>query len=408
MVVRRQQALLAVSMLSRVGVGIVSVFVLVHGLGATDYGFLVTVIAASTIAALLADFGFGAQAMRDIAEAPERAGAIMTDCLRVKGALTALASVMAIVVLAGMNLSTEIFWSSIMLFASVMTLSFGDLAVVSLRGIGRYEVETRAVLLGAVFFALVVGATAVWSPGLLSLSAALLVARIGQTIIALASVAALTRLGVGSHASLGEAWRFVKESSPLALDTVLTVLVQQIDVILVTVILGLEAAALYQVASRLASYCLLPAQVLAGSYIPRLAAARRSGQGMGLELEMQREFAIVGLILGAAFLATPLLAAPLLPTGFDISLGLTIPLAIFIALRFAASAPGIILTVRRQSGVRLMGHVVGLGALLASLPFGLMQIGVVAAPWSMALAAMCTLSTYLVFLVSIRRHEATA
>lgn len=408
MAVRRHQALLAISMLSRIGVGMISLFVLVHGLGAADYGFLVTVIAASTIGSLLTDFGFGTQAMRDVAEAPERAGAIMTDCLRIKGVLTAVASIVAIGVLTTMNLTSELFWSSVMLFASVMALSFGDLMVVSLRGIGRYDVETRVVLIGAVFFSLVVGAVAIWSPGLWQLSAALLVARIGQAVIAFIGVSRLTPLGTGSHANLAEAWRFVRSSSPLALDTALTVLAQQIDVILVTLVLGLEASAIYQVASRLAMYFLLPAQVLAGSYIPRLAAERSAGRGTAVELAIQREFAICGLVLGLAFVAAPWAAGWLLPAGFNIPLALTIPLSIFITLRYLATAYGVILMVRRRTDLRLIGQAVSLSALLVTMPVGLASMGVVAAPWSMSLAAACTMTAYFAFWVHIRREVIAA
>jgi len=395
-------------MLSRIGVGVVSLFVLAHGLGASDYGFVATVVATSTIGALLTDFGFSTQAMRDIAEAPDRAGQIMTDCLRIKGVLTVAATLICLVMLLTMRLSPALFWSSIMLFASVMVLSFGDLAVVSLRGIGRYEEEAIAVLAGAVLFAVVVATTALLAPGLWQLSLALLVSRLGQTCIAFLAVARKAPLGRGSHASLSEAWRFVRSSSPLALDTILTVLAQQVDVIFVSAILGLTASAAYQVASRLAMYFLLPAQVLAGSYIPRLAAERASGGADRLERRMQREFGFVGVALGAAFLLAPLIAGRLLPKGFEIPLSFSIALSAFIALRYMAAAFGVVLMVRRRTDQRLIGQAVGFVAMLITMPIGLKTIGVEAAPWSIAFASACAMAMYLFYWAKINRSAGQA
>lgn len=396
---RRQQFALMISMLCRIGVGLASILVLAHGLNHSDYGFVVTVLAWSAIAALLTDFGFGVQALRDIGANPERAGIIMTECLRVKLILSGLVTFFAGFLLLLLDVSGSLLLASLMLYISLMATSFGDLLSVALRGIGRYDIEAWASLSGATFFVIVITLTAILNPGLLSLSASVLLGRLGQLVVLGISMNRYVRLSPLIGKSDRNLLRFVVHSSPLALDTVLTVLTQQVDVILVGSLLGLEAAASYQVVSRTAMYFLLPAQVLAGVYIPRLAADVRGGRrcSIKMEMDMQREFAIVGGFMALTFLVIPVLIGKILPPDFLVSPEIVVALAGFIFLRFSASASGSILVARKRIDYRLIGQFFGFGVLIFAMPFGLLTIGLTAAPLALAASSFVTFFSYVWF-----------
>ena len=248
----RNKIFLAIAMLARIGTGFVSLFVLARALGPTDYGFVATVFAYSSIAALLTDFGFSVQALRDIGAEPGRAGELIAACIRVKNLLVGAATIAALVALALVGLDAHLFWASLLLFGSIMVLSYGDLAMVALRGIGRYDTETYAVVAGTVSFVVVVGGAAMLSPDILSIAVALLVARLVQTVIAFIAVRRHVVLANCIFGPLLDIIRFARTSSALAIDSILTTVSGQLDVIFVSALLGLEAAGVYQVAARVA------------------------------------------------------------------------------------------------------------------------------------------------------------
>lgn len=103
----RDKLFLAVTLVCRIGVGIASLLVLARGLGPANYGFMATVLAYSSIASLVTDFGFGIQALRDIGAQPDRAGELIAACIRVKNLLVATATIIAVGALYSLNLSTE-------------------------------------------------------------------------------------------------------------------------------------------------------------------------------------------------------------------------------------------------------------------------------------------------------------
>ena len=269
--------------------------------------------------------------MRDIGAEPNRAGELIAACFRVKNLLVAIATALAVTVLLSLDLSAELFQASLMLYGSIIVMSYGDLAMMALRGIGRFDIETYAVFAGSALFVVIVAATALTKPELLPLSAALLLARTGQAVLSFAAVMRFVRLGNCIFGRLGEIMRFARQSSGLALDTVLTVVPGQLDIIFVSSLLGLHAAGTYQVASRLANYVLLPLQVLAQVYMPQLAAAHRNDRAAARKLErhMILEFCGIGIGLGLVFaLLAPILSPVVFGRDYIVPLEVWIAFAI--------------------------------------------------------------------------------
>ena len=385
-------------MLARIGTGFVSLFVLARGLGPADYGFVATVFAYASIAALLTDFGFSVQALRDIGAEPERAGELIAACIRVKNLLVGIATVAAVITLSVLGLDPHLFWSSILLYASIIVLSYGDLALVALRGIGRYDTETYAVVAGTVIFVAIVGGTALTWPDILPVATALLGARIVQTLLSFLAVRRHIRLANCLYGPLLDIIGFAKSSSALALDSVLTTVSAQLDVIFVSAILGLEAAGVYQVAGRVAGYFLLPAQVLAGVFLPKLAAERGKGiwPPSPLKLRMQLEFSAVGALSAIGILIISQFSVQMFGAQYDTPIFIWAGFAAFIFMRYFAATFGSVLIAENLTRYRILGQAVGLVFILLAMPIVLMTAGLLWAPWVMVGSATLTSIVYIV------------
>ncbi len=401
----RQKVYLAISLASRVGAGVVMLLFLARALGPTDYGFVVTVLAYSQLIAMLTDFGFGVQALRDIGAEPHRAGAIISACLRVKNILVAMASVLALTALLVLPLRPETMLACVLLYASIICLSYADLVLVTFRGIGGYGQEAYIAVAGALLFAIVVGPTAVLVPQILPVSLALLLARLTYMAIALVCVSRNVKFENPVLGPAGEVWSFTKKSVGLALDAILTTLSTQVDIIFVSALLGLEAVGIYQIASRIAGYLLLPAQVFAGVYIPSLSAQHHAGQsGHDLERRMELEFLVLGLLFGVLFaVVMPLLAPVAFGQEFSAPFEVWAAFGVFVALRFVAASFGVALVARRGVRFRVLGQGLGVLIVAVGLPLFLPAFGLIAAPITLVGATLATMVVYIIALRTLRR-----
>lgn len=393
----RQKLWLALSLLARTGTGLISLLLLARGLGPADYGFIATVFAWSSIAALLTDFGFSVQALRDIGAQPRRAGAILAACIRIKNLLVAGTSIVAAAALLFLDIELSLRLAGVLLYGSLIVMSYGDLAMVALRGVARYDAEARAVIAGMLLYMVVVGGVALISPAILPVALAIAVARLVQTGICFAVLRRHVTLGNCLFGPPSEALRFMRNSSALALDSMLTTASAQIDTILVSAMLGLEAAGIYQVAARVAGYAVLPIQVLAGVYMPRLSSEHhhRSEAAGSLELRMRGEFSIIGLVAGAFMLvAMPVLGPWLFGAGFSIPMPVWAAFGLLVFVRFVTAAFGVALTARRGVWLRVAGQGAGVLIIVLGMPTALVTLGIAGAPLTSTAALLTTLGVY--------------
>lgn len=392
---RRQKLLLAISLLARLGTGLISLLVLARGLGPADYGFIATVFAYSSIAALLTDFGFSVQALRDIGAEPERAGSIIAACIRVKNVLVLGTSVVAVAVLFLLDIDGPLRLAGLLLYGSLMVTSYGDLAMVALRGVGRYDAEVFAVVGGSALYMGIVGGVALAMPAILPVALAILIARLLQAIICFVVLRRHVALENCLFGPLFDMVRFMRGSSALALDSVLTTASAQVDTILVSAILGLEAAGLYQVVARVAGYVVLPIQVLAGVYLPRLAQQHHRGDGVPLELHMRGEFSAIGLVAGAfMLLVMPAIAPWVFGVDFAVPVAVWAAFGVLVLVRFVTAAFGIALTARRGVWYRVAGQGAGVAVIVVAMPIALVALGILGAPLVSIAALLVTLAVY--------------
>lgn len=397
---RRHKALLAVSLLARMGAGLASLLFLARALGPADYGLVATIFAYGAIVALVTDFGFSIKLLRDVGAQPQRAGELVAACFRVKTLLLCPASTIMLGVLIWRQPPPDVFLASVLLYLAVIVLSYGDLALVALRALGRYGTETGVVLVGMAGVVLMLGATAFAAPALLPLSVTLLAARLVQVAL---SLLALGRIVALENCIWGPVAPTARESLGLAGDTILTALSGQIDVIFVSALLGLHATGVYQVAARASAYALLPSQLLAGVYTPALSASHFAARAQARQLEarMRIEFPILGAVCAAFVIAVlPLLAPWLFGRAFHVPMDVWVGFGAMVLVRFSIGALGIALVARRAVRARLVGQSLGAVTLCLGMVILLPQFGVAAAPWVAVGATLVTAAIYLVALAA--------
>src|SRR4051812_45620467 len=83
------RALMAMSILTRMGMGMAVFIVLARTLGPEPFGLVSTTFAYASLIGLMTDFGFGMKTLREIANAPENGRAFLFEALSVKVILTA-------------------------------------------------------------------------------------------------------------------------------------------------------------------------------------------------------------------------------------------------------------------------------------------------------------------------------
>jgi len=392
----RRKAFLALSLLLRMASGLASLLLLARGLGPADYGFVVTIFAYGAIAALLTDFGAPIRLLRDVGAEPQRAGELVAMCLRIKTALLLVASVTLAIALLWLRPGLPALEAGVLLYASILVLSYGDVALVGLRAQGHAGLEAGVVLAGTLAFVAALALTT-FSGDMLLVAAAILAARLMQAVLAFLVLRRLVRLGPCLK------WptrNELRAGSGLALDTVLTALSGQIDLVLVSAVLGFEASGLYQVAARTAAYALLPSQVLANAYTPMLSRLHReAGNAASLERQMRFEFVLYGAGLGALVaMVMPLLGPWLFGPAFDAPAALWIGFGAWVFARFAIGGLGIALVARRAVRARLVGQGLGLVVILGGFVFVAPVWGILAAPWVMVAATLATATIYAIAL----------
>jgi O-antigen/teichoic acid export membrane protein len=189
----------------------------------------------------------------------------------------------------------------------------------------------------------------------------------------------------------------MRTSSGLALDSFLTAMAGQIDVILVSALAGLNLTGVYQAATRLSTYAQLPIQVLAGVHIPSLSARYHANELASSRVNRMRwEFLLVGVVVGGGYaIFVPTFAEIALGEGFAIDFVLSGAIGALIALKYYAASWGITLTARKGIGYRLLGQGAGLLTMCVLIPTAFPQMGLVSAPLGMIAATLVTLIIYM-------------
>ncbi|WP_158288829.1 oligosaccharide flippase family protein [Rubrivivax albus] len=361
----------AVSVGSRLLVGLLLFLLLARLWGPAQFGLFSFVFSVSALLVLLVDFGFAVYLLREVAATPADAARLIAEAFRAKLLLMAVAIALLVVAGAAIGASTLPPDLVVPLFLAALAMSFSDFFVAPLRALDRFDLEARLVTMANALQFVLAGLVA-WQGGSpMQVAWAMVVSRCVYLALAWRAarkVVPLLRLrdpvAIGPLPTLRRAW-------PYGVDGILVTAWNQLDVVAVRVLFGTQAVGLYSAGQKVVLGVGALAPVVGNVMIPRLSRLAAVGDRTFWKTAAKTG-ALMGFI-GAAFgLPLMLFAQPLADLMFGQSFqGLAGLLPLFggvLLLRYVAASAGVVITAVGFQSRRVVVQLVGLGTVACLLP----------------------------------------
>ena len=399
----RPLALMLASTLARLLTAVGVFIVMARVWGAQEFGVFLYPYTIASLVAMIVDYGYSLQLVRDVGAEPHRVEEIVSRALRVKVVLAA--AVLLGVAVAGFFMSNarEQRVLLVVLTLSTTVNSFAQFLNLPFRGLARFEGETRVVVwangLHFVFVCVALaagaGATAVAFVFLLSRGAYLCL-----SVIAYRQVPGGMDWMTGTRSLVG---RDLATGLPYGVHVALATLYFQVDTLLVQYYLGSEGVGLYQVAVRLVMGAMIVPDVLSNVYLPALAGAHSDPKRVYYLAErMMRHLAAAGLVcLGCFTFGADILVRTLYGPRY-VPLQSFLPLfGPVVYLRFLGACYGVLLTMSGRQSVRA-------AAVIAAFVVSLLGNALVIPKYGLVGAAIAAIFTHLflnaVYVASVVRQ----
>jgi O-antigen/teichoic acid export membrane protein len=360
-----------VSVGSRLLVGLLLFLLLARLWGPAQFGLFSFVFSVSALLVLLVDFGFALYLLREVAARPQQAAQIIAECFRAKLLLAGLAVLLALPVawfIGPLALPPSLL---LPLFMAALAMSFSDFFIAPLRALGRFDLETGVVTVANALQFMLAAAVAWWGGSLAMVAWAMALSRCVYLALALRALRPLLPslrlaepLQRGPLGTLRLAW-------PYGLDGVLVTAWNQLDVVAVRALFGVQAVGLYSAGQKIVLGVSALAPVVGNVMIPHLSRLSAAASP-----RFWRAAANTGALLCAigGMFAIPLIAWPLplahLLFGHAYA-GLATLLPLFggiLLLRYVAASAGVVITAAGFQARRVVVQLVGLGVVAALVP----------------------------------------
>lgn len=389
----RNLTYMAGATLSRLFSGAVLMVFIARVLGPVGFGSFVLILSLAMVMALLVEFGHSSFVMRELGRNQQLANQLLVSTFRAKGVLVLAYAAFATLAwsLGLVPPDSELGYVCLCLTAVLVTL--GDFLNACFRGIQRFEIETRNVVVAAVIHVFLVAPVVWYSKDWTDIAVAFLVSRGIYLILSMASFRNVF-IGVGADllkgGGLPDAIRQIRLSLMYAADASLVTVRSYADVFLISAFLGAGPLGLYQAGMNLVRAIENVGPIIANVFLPKLS---------GL-LTKPREFdryerLLLLLLLGcglACFGVLSLLPERVLTVIFGEryapAFGLFPFFGLYLLARFVAMALGVLLTAQGYQAGRALAGLVSLGV-LALCAWGLIpQLGVTAVAVANVLSAL--------------------
>ncbi len=362
---KRNFAYTAVSVGSRLLVGLLLFLLLARLWGPAKFGLFSFVFSFSGLLVLLVDFGFAVYLLREVAARPAEAPQLIAGGFRAKLVLTLV--VLLLLTIAMLIAGQQVLPPALVVpvFLAALTMSFADFFVAPLRALGRFDLEAMLVAsANAVQFAF--AGTVAWHGGsVVAVAWAMVGSRALYLLLAWQAdhkvVAHLRLFGplvTGPLRTLRAAW-------PYGADSMLVTGWNLLDVVVVRALFGNQAVGLYSAGQKLVLGISALAPVVGNVMIPRLSSLFREGSCT---------FRIVAVKTGALLAGVGLVFALPLIFFADVvathalgsryqEIGNFLPyFGLLLFARFLGAAAGVIATAAGLQVRRVVAQLVGMGA----------------------------------------------
>jgi len=393
-VTNRHKLMMLAATAGRMGVGLLTFILLARYLGPEKFGVIATALAYATFFCVVTDYGLAISAIRNASARPTEATEIVTDALSTKLVLTIAASLVGAVLLA-LVVPADRIGIFVLVFFGASAYSYGDLAMVALRAHHRFGVEAAIVLSASLLMLIISGGVAAATRSLGWSAAAFALSRALYLVVTLA-VLRRNRLSLGLHLNPIRLRKTLVMSSGFAVDSSLTALSSQVDMLLFGALLTAHDVGIYQAGARLCQVIIPMSVVLSTVYMPALSSSAINGDGDAFRRASSRlviEFTAMAVIGGVMFaFLGPLVTHLLYGAHYAALIPLWPGLGAFVMLRFASAAYGIQLAAMGRVKLRIINNIASMGLFLAASPIALSKFGLIATANLTALSATANIS----------------
>jgi O-antigen/teichoic acid export membrane protein len=368
---KRNFAFTAMSVGSRLLVGLLLFLLLARLWGPEQFGLFSFAFSLSALLVLVVDFGFSLYLLREVAATPERAPQLVSECYRLKLRLVAVAASASVLVMFALGRQTAPPLLAIPLLIAALLMSFSDFFVAPLRALGRFDLEAGVVTVSnAVQFAL--AGSVAWQGGTPAAVAwAMALARLFYLCLALVAVHKVIPalqlrqpLIERPHVTLRRIW-------PYGIDGMLVTAWNQLDVVAVRVLFGTQALGLYTAGQKVVLGVGALAPVVGNVMIPRLArlASTRNQHFWTAAIKTSVLMASIGTVFALPLMLFPLQITHQLLGSSYVGLEELLPwFGGILIVRYLGAGAGVLITAAGLQSRRVVAQLAGLGVVAVLLP----------------------------------------
>lgn len=390
-VANRHKVMMLMATVARMGVGLVGFIVMARFLGPENFGVIATAAAYGSFIGIVTDFGLGVSALRTAAAAPDRAAEIVSDAFATKLILSIASTIIALGA-AAILLPPGRIGVYALVFAGLCAYAFADLAMVAARAHRRFDIEAKVVVATSVVILLVVAGTAALTRSLDATAIAFMVTRFGYL--------AATQIELRRSLGIAIRWRrpfdrivgTLRSSSSYAVDSILTSLSSQIDVLVFAVLLSAHDIGVYQAGSRLVQVIMPFAMVLSTVYMPALSSAAINRQADAFRRNSRRvniEFCALAMVAGLGFtLFGPLGTHLVYGDKYEALVPLWAGFGAFAVLRLVAASYGIQLAAMGFIRTRIVAQLASIVCFVGMVAFAMPKYGLPVTSWLLGLSSL--------------------
>lgn len=379
--------------LSRLVSGAVLMVFIARCLGPQEFGHFVLSLSVAMVMALVVEFGHSTFVMRELGRKQEPAERLLAHALLAKGFLALIFAAVAALVWAFGPFSADAAMGFVCLCLMALLVTLGDFLNVCFRGVQRFEMETRNVVLGSVIHLLLVAPVAWHYKAWVEIAVAFMVSRTVYLLVSVISFRLVFR-GVGAAlreaGGVGAAMRQIRRTLVYAADASLVTVRSYADVFLISTFLGAGPLGLYQAGMNVVRAVENLGPIIANVFLPKLSGLLDQPKEFARQ---ERQLLLLLLACGLASFGVLLLTPDsLLKVIFGESFSPVFSLfpmfGLYLLARFVAMALGVLLTARGFQSGRALAGLVSL-VVLSAFSWALMPVwGVMAVAAANVVAAL--------------------
>lgn len=362
------------------------------------YGLLSLYLVYASIMAVIGDFGQATAALPAMSVAEGGIDGIYKDALAFRLSTQTTVFLLGAAICALVAHVDDLYLFLLCCLISYLG-SMADFALLPFRAARFYGGEVVASILGTGVFLVAVPVAALLFHEIHAVALAYVVARMFSILlISIVWIWNLKRAGFGIAPIRLPARSFrtkCRTYFPYLVDSSLTTVMNFLDTLLVSLVLGAVAVGVYQIPAKFMQLGLIVVQIAVSIYVPSLARLADKGQRRVTIRKMVLELATVGLVAALAIsLVVPPVCDHFFGSAYHLERLAWVGFGVALFLRLVAAAYGIALIVERQPAIRVIGQ----GLVISTFSIGVLKLGwsygLTGVAWSFALAMLVVLIYY--------------